>query len=494
MKSKTILNSAITVGLFFTLISFVFAVKYFYDNQLLLSISEKYNTKELNDLTIENDTLFIIHKSHITTVATDSTLINPLLPGIGNVFQKKVRLLKNNLSKKDTILKAKSGIAEDLDALDYYVIQKNQESFQLGDIGDFLGGYFGVLLGFAGIAFTFIAFYVQYMANKEVQKQFRLQQFETQFQKLIDIYLNNKDKFEIIGYKNPDNLEEDLNMNRGTNLLDKLKSILIIKRGRSGLSYFAQPSQPFLTPTNSNRIFIDYNTKDQIVFQKMLVELKCVYRVFLEAYKEKNGKKEHDLSDVTKKELFSLSYKTFFKGLNKFSKEYSENNTISAIDKDVIVYSFSILKELRNIYKFDGTKLYVNFYKDSNDQWKNLWLKVNYEPFKGYLHFLPQYYRNLYTMVKFVINDNLDLKLDDDNKLKYLRILRSTMSDYEQTMLFYNWYSGIGEDWENDDNQFFSKFKMIHNMKKITLIDPQIDILGILRISPTDRVGFFENY
>ncbi|WP_330744916.1 putative phage abortive infection protein [Chryseobacterium sp. CP-77] len=491
MKSKIILGAAISLGLLFTLISIVFAARYFYDNQLF-PISEKYNTKELNDLNVENDTVFIRQIASPKTIVIDSTLINPLSPGIENFFQKKVRLSKKILSKKDSISKNNSAISKDVNAVDYYIIQKDKESFQLGDIGDFLGGYFGVLLGFAGIAFTFIAFYVQYIANIEVQKQFRLQQFETQFQKLIDIYLNNKDKFEIIGYKNPDNLETNLNMNSGTNLLDKLKFILIAKRGQSGISYFAQPHQALLTQTNNNRIFIDYNTKDQIVFQKMLVELKCVYRVFLEAYKEKKGKREQDLSDLIKKELFSMAYKTFFKGLNKFSKEYLEDNTISTIDEGVIKYSFSILKELRSIYKLDGTKAYQNFYKDSRDQWKTLWLKVNYEPFKGYLHFLPQYYRNLYTMVKFVVNDNSDLKLNDEDKLKYLRILRSTMSDYEQAMLFYNWYSGIGDDWENSNNKFLSKYKMIHNMKKITLIDPQIDILTILGISST--ANFFENY
>lgn len=487
-KPQTIIKGVVFFGLFFIALSLIYAAIYFYQNQLLV-ISEKYNTKELNDLKVESDTVFI-RQIVANKTFTDSTLINPLAPERENFFQKKVRLSKI-LPKNDTISKNQSVVPKDINAIDYYIIQKDKESFQLGDIGDFLGGYFGVLLGFAGIAFTFIAFYVQYIANKEVQKQFRLQQFETQFQKLIDIYLNNKDKFEIIGYKNPDNLEADLSLNRGTNLFDTLKSIHINKRGQSGMSYFTQPNQPLLTSSN-NRIFIDYNTKDQIVFQKMLVELKSIYRVFLEAYKEKNGKREQDLSELIKKELFSLAYKTFFKGLNKFSKEYSEDNTISTIDEDVIRYSFSILKELRSIYKLDGTKAYLNFYKDSRDQWKTLWLKVNYEPFKGYLHFLPQYYRNLYTMVKFVVSENSDLDLDEDDKLKYLRILRSTMSDYEQTMLFYNWYSGIGNDWENNNNKFFSEYKMIHNMKKITLIDPQIDIFTILGITPT--ANFFENY
>lgn len=31
-------------------------------------------------------------------------------------------------------------------------------------------------------------------------------------------------------------------------------------------------------------------------------------------------------------------------------------------------------------------------------------------------------------------------------------------------MLFYNWLSGYGEKWENNKNQFFTKWKMIYNL------------------------------
>lgn len=488
-KEQVILRISLFVGSIILIFTLIRAHNYFSKNELLFDISEKYDTKELRNLQVESDTVFIryspiIQKNKATVV--NLNLNNPLFPETENFFNRKVRLSKN-----DTIFKKKLQTTKDLEARDYYIINKDKESFQLGDIGDFLSGYFGLLLGLVGIIFTFIAFYVQYIANKEVSKQFRLQQFETQFQKLIDIYLNNKDKFEILGYKNIDNADADLAFNREINLLDKLKSIHSTKKGLSYVSTSSNLSQS-ISISNTDRKFIDYHTKDQIVFQKMLVELKCVYRVFLEAFKEKNGCGEQDLTEIMKKELFSLAYRTFFKGLNKFSKEYSEDTTISSIHVDIIKYSFSILIELRSIYKLDGTKAYLNFYKDGGDQWKTLWLKVNYEPFKGYLHFLPQYYRNLYTMVKFVVNENSDLHLNEDDKLKYLRILRSTMSDYEQAMLFYNWYSGIGADWENESNKFFSKYKMIHNMKKITLIDPQIDIFTIFEILPTD--DFFENY
>ena len=50
------------------------------------------------------------------------------------------------------------------------------------------------------------------------------------------------------------------------------------------------------------------------------------------------------------------------------------------------------------------------------------------------------------------------------NKRKYLKILRGQLSNYEQTMLFYNWMSSYGNQWENDENSYFVKYKMIHNL------------------------------
>ncbi|WP_295220154.1 putative phage abortive infection protein [uncultured Chryseobacterium sp.] len=432
--NSPILITSLLIGLFLLGFTAKNTYKYFSKNELLNNISEKYNTTEKKDI-----------KETIDTISIKQNQSN-----------------KINLKKNDS---------------QYDAIIKKKESFELGDIGDFLGGYFGILIGFIGITFTFIAFWVQYMANIQVQDQFKLQQFENQFQKMIDVYLNNKDKFSIIGYKNPKNSPVILTQDTTKNINDKISEILQTKESAQ-----SQVERPF----------IDYLTKDQIIFQKFVVELKVIDRVFREAYKQKNNILEANLSDDLKKDIFIVSYHTFFKGLNKYSKEYKENQAITSIDEDSMLSGFKILKNLRRIYKIDGTKEYENFYQNENGDWKTLWLKVNYEPFKGYMHFLPQYYRNLFAIVKFVVNT--DLNLNDDDKLKYLRILRSTISDYEQVMLFYNWYSKIGQNWEDDNNKFFTEFKMIHNIKKILLIDDDIRIFNILKVPQEKQQGFFENY
>ncbi|MBB1140647.1 putative phage abortive infection protein [Myroides sp. WP-1] len=479
---------------------------YFKDNELDDNISIKYNTSPLE--VINNQ--------------TESYEINPIY---------------------DTVTTKQNVLIKDLNNPIKYKIEKSEkESFELGDIGDFIGGYFGYWLGLLGALLTFLAFYIQYKANGQVQKQFRMQQFESQLYKMIDVYLNNKDKFSIIGYKNPKNSSIDMltiiKDNSFEKLLDLNKKIKL-----------EQETQ-----------FIDYVTKDHIVFQKLLVELKVIYRVLLESFKESENIKEIELTEHVKYTLFGEAYKIMFWGLNKYCKDIDynkdklfedeteqinnipyktnltsfQNNTPNKytfiiflrsynlifnkiidniyrvknnqknnknnidtpilIDRSIIINSISKLKLIKKIHKKNGTKVFKNFYTNKENEYKNLWVKLNYTPFQGYLHFLPQYYRNLYSIVNFVVNQNKDLNLTKEQKLNYLRTLRSTMSEYEQTMLFYNWYSEFGLAWENQENHFFSEYKMIHNLKKITLIDDDIDVYTILNIPEEKRENFFEAF
>ena len=50
--------------------------------------------------------------------------------------------------------------------------------------------------------------------------------------------------------------------------------------------------------------------------------------------------------------------------------------------------------------------------------------------------------------------------------MAYLGMLRAQMTSEEQMLLFYNWYSGYGYQWEEKEgNRFFSRYKMIHNIE-----------------------------
>lgn len=449
---------------------------YFTNNELRDSISSKFNTTRLN----------------IIETQTEQNEINIFYDTIKTIDVK----LKNNSS---------IALKEIQKPIKYEIQKSEKETFELGDIGDFIGGYFGFWLGIIGALLTFLAFFIQFKANSDVQKQFRIQQFETQFHKMIDVYLNNKDKFSIIGYKNPNNKSISLEKNSKKDISIQLKEILEEKKKHLKQeknkemklsSFFSINNISHYQNSDNNSSFIEYTTTGHIVFQKFLVELKVVYRVFMEAYKIQNPKKkESEIKEEVKKEIFIEAYKLFMHGLNKYRKDSTtkEIRSSAIINNDLIKTSINILDTIKDIHKYSGTKIFKNFYYIEEEA-KSLWVKLNYTPFQGYLHFLPQYYRNLYSIVKFVVNENEDIGLNDEQKLNYLRILRSTMSEYEQTMLFYNWYSKFGENWQDSKNKFFSEYKMIHNLKKITLIDDSIFIYEILNIPLEKREKFFENF
>ena len=101
--------------------------------------------------------------------------------------------------------------------------------------------------------------------------------------------------------------------------------------------------------------------------------------------------------------------------------------------------------------------------------------------YQGRKKTLVRYYRHLYLMVKFVAQNK---NLDYSEKRELLRILRAQMSGEEQLMLFFNWASEIGIQWEemlqssssNKEkikyNHFFTEFRVIHN-----IIPEQLDFI-----------------
>lgn len=86
--------------------------------------------------------------------------------------------------------------------------------------------------------------------------------------------------------------------------------------------------------------------------------------------------------------------------------------------------------------------------------------------FKVHFEELNNYYRHLFLTVKTIAKEKEE-HLSYDEKRDLLRILRAQLTNTEQIMLFYNWFSGNGRQWEQDDlngNHFFTEYHMIHNI------------------------------
>jgi hypothetical protein len=77
------------------------------------------------------------------------------------------------------------------------------------------------------------------------------------------------------------------------------------------------------------------------------------------------------------------------------------------------------------------------------------------------------YFRHLFLMVKFVVNrDDLSYK----EKRDYLRIVRASLSTYEQIFLYYNWLADYAPEWEETEQHYFTDYRMIHNINPNLLI------------------------
>lgn len=88
---------------------------------------------------------------------------------------------------------------------------------------------------------------------------------------------------------------------------------------------------------------------------------------------------------------------------------------------------------------------------------------LDFRDYTGHSSSLGHYFRHLFMMVKFVAYS--EVIKDYKEKMKYLKILRAQLSNHEQIMLFYNWLSSdYGGAWEDEQNKFFTDFKMVHNL------------------------------
>lgn len=75
---------------------------------------------------------------------------------------------------------------------------------------------------------------------------------------------------------------------------------------------------------------------------------------------------------------------------------------------------------------------------------------------------LGRYYRHLFQIVKTVDEQDDNLFTEEDWKGKYIGILRSQMSDYEQLLLFYNAQSSLGKAW--NDKNYIENYRLIKNI------------------------------
>jgi hypothetical protein len=287
----------------------------------------------------------------------------------------------------------------------------------IGTIGDAVGGILNPIIAIGAALLTFLAFYIQYQANEEVRKQFKIQQFESQFYEMIRLHKENVNEMKIVGYEPI--IETSIQKNDSNAVVSKTETITI-----------------------STRV-----TEGRKVFVTMATELIACYEI-LEYYNHLWDTK------INQFHLLELAYQFFFFGSK--SEIVSSKN----INKQVIE-NFRI--ELNRISKLHKNSSGVKN-KIMGLNGKAIKLYFKYTPFSGHENRLGHFYRHLYSTVKYVVKKEKNELFDYQQSREYLKILRSQMSNDEQLMLYYNYIIGFGRDWENDENKFFSDYRMLHNL------------------------------
>lgn len=322
-----------------------------------------------------------------------------------------------------------------------------------GFTGDTLGGIMNPFIALAGAVLTFIAFYIQKIANDDIKNQFKIQQFESQFYEMLHLHRENLNEMNIEGYvfKYTDN--------------DKSKE--------------AKKDSKEEKITSGKKVFVT-----------MLKEFEAIHlictKVFMFKFNRLLSPQKDFEGKLLKQLIFDHSYYVFFNGINLYKKNinrYKQNDSSGFLN--LVLDDFvRELESKRHDHLELGIKEFHLYYITGNIFTKNyrsqnLWLSFNYKPFSGHQSILAHYYRHLFQTVKFVVKQNENL-IPYESKRDYLRVLRSMMSNQEQVLLLYNWYGGFGSNWEEKasknrknkkGNYFFTDYRMIHNIPPELLIN-----------------------
>lgn len=273
------------------------------------------------------------------------------------------------------------------------------------ETGDTIGGIMNPFIAIAAAILTFLAFWVQFKANQEVQKQFKIQQFESQFYEMIRLHRANIDEMDIA------------------------------------------------SKIHSRKCFV-----------RMFQEFKYIYLNLFEIYNNNQVYKKK-LMPI---DLCEITYYVFFFGIGlntedvvlKLVKPHKEKITQDLIDKlNLIKEEWKLSKNKVEYYK-KYKKDYSNLKSIKNENGINYEYKITYTPFDGHNSRLGHFYRHLYQTVSFVVNSST---IEDNNeKKKYLKLLRAQLSNHEQLLLYYNSLTSFGIGWI--DNEYFTTYEMIKNI------------------------------
>ena len=286
-----------------------------------------------------------------------------------------------------------------------------------GQIGDTFGGIANPFIALVGVLLTFLAFYMQIKANKIQRELFYkgLVENKSQFENELSA---NREQFN-------SQLEIQTKQFQKSEFESQFYEMLKLHKENVNEVSISRKMTSRMSLKNAEQQFVDVTGRK--AFEELLLELEKCY----EAAKRTFTSSDEDY-------WLERAYKIFFFGLNSSQNGIVRNFYSPEIEEQTCRIDSLFYQNIRNDFPYGNEYL------------------------AGYATFLAHLYRHLFQIVKLIaIQDKL---LSYEEKRKYIRILRAQLSNPEQALLFYNWRSGFGSQWENETNKFFTDYRMIHNI------------------------------
>ncbi len=310
-----------------------------------------------------------------------------------------------------------------------------------GQIGDTIGGIMGPFIAMGAAILTYMAFYMQYKANID-QRTFFTQN---------NLRLNNE-------------INDQKNETEKQNVIQRFYEMLKIHQ--SNISEFAIRSPIIGQFWHGRRCFVYMFEELQMIFEIIQFSLP------VEMQKE-----------ITDSFISELAYRIFFFGTNDYEKTEhdisdggSYSSTLNPEQKKLFQSTIAIIKKYQREYHSCLEKksipsdkritpyggIALNLYdKDNRSRFPDTTFEFYYYPVNGHINRLGHSYRHQFQIVKYVVSQNTEI-LAENSKLDLLRMLRAQLSNHEQLLLYYNGLS-LGKSWF--ENEYFTKWKMIHNLQ-----------------------------
>lgn len=343
----------------------------------------------------------------------------------------------------------------------------------IGEIGAILSGTIGTLVALLVAIFTFLAFYVQYDANKKIQSQFKYQQASDQFYTMLNLHNNNVREFRINSFQSTIK-EFRYKLKVNDKVKDKkcdLKSVVlkILLAEHNAVRFEILKSYvnnfPDKNVVTGRRCFL-------LMVKDLHFAIFCI-KIINNSY----------LIKLEPNDEIELAYKFFFWGTNSRHTNFKDKdkNRIALKIKDKLI-------ELKFLIRNNaiGDKITFDYWTTNgeSEQKQSMQDHFRFIPLSGHSSRLAHYFRHLYQTVKQIHIDMENENITKQSGLRFLNSLRAQMSNQEQLLLYYNYRIGFGDKWDKrydrDKNkwgkyEFLTKYKLIHNIPLYNTIHEDVE-------------------